>query len=156
MGKSTSAQMLARNHGYVYYEADCFGGLKNPFVPLDVADPSMAMLQQKVLKGPGMKERQAMMGGVRDVWSDMLQGKDYDRELFADFFRLMAGDILSQKRRIGGDWAIAMVLMTAHIRDLLRSSVPTETSVKTLRQQTPLQFVRKDGDGVSNDLVPFQ
>ena len=156
MGKSTSAQMLARNHGYVYYEADCFGGLKNPFVPLDVADPSMAMLQQKVLKGPGMKERQAMMGGVRDVWSDMLQGKDYDRELFADFFRLMAGDILSQKRRIGGDWAIAMVLMTAHIRALLRSSVPTETSVKTLRQQTPLQVVRKDGDGVSNDLVPFQ
>ena len=24
MGKSTSAQMLGRDHGYVYYEADCF------------------------------------------------------------------------------------------------------------------------------------
>ena len=30
MGKSTSAQILGREHGYVYYEADCFGGLKNP------------------------------------------------------------------------------------------------------------------------------
>ena len=122
MGKSTSAQMLARNQGYVYYEADCFGGLKNPFVPLDVSDPSMAQMNQKVLKGPGMKERQKLMGGVRDVWSDMLQGKDYDRDLFAEFYRQMAEDILSQKRRIGGDWAIAMVLMTADIRALLRSS----------------------------------
>ena len=120
MGKSTSAQMLARNDGYVYYEADCFGGLKNPFVPLDVSDPSMAQMHQKVLKGPGVKERQGMMGGVRDVWSDMLQGKEYDRELFAEFYCQMAGDILRQKERIGGDWAIAMVLMTAHIRAVLR------------------------------------
>ena len=28
MGKSTTAQILARNHGFVYYEADCFGSLK--------------------------------------------------------------------------------------------------------------------------------
>ena len=121
MGKSTSAQLLARDHGYVYYEADCFAALKNPFVPLTVADPSMAQMHQKVLKGPGMKERQAMMGGVRDVWSDMLQGKDYDRELFNEFYTVMARDLLSQKERIGGDWAIAMVLMTADIRALLRS-----------------------------------
>ena len=125
MGKSTSAQLLARSEGYVYYEADCFAALKNPFVPLDVADPSMAQMHQKVLKGPGMKERQGMMGGVRDVWSDMLQGKIYDKDLFAHFYRLMARDILSQKERIGGDWAIAMVLMTAQIRALLRSGTTT-------------------------------
>merc|ERR1719204_1948885 len=35
MGKSTSAQILARDHGYVYYEADAFGGMLNPFNPLD-------------------------------------------------------------------------------------------------------------------------
>ena len=80
----------------------------------------MAQMHQKVLKGPGMKERQAMMGGVRDVWSDMLQGKDYDRQLFADFYRVLAQDILSQKERIGGDWAVAMVIMTAQIRAVLR------------------------------------
>ena len=27
-GKSTTAQCLARDHGYVYYEADCFASLK--------------------------------------------------------------------------------------------------------------------------------
>lgn len=42
MGKSTSAQILARNYDYVYYEADCFSALKNPFVPLNVDNPSMA------------------------------------------------------------------------------------------------------------------
>ena len=120
MGKSTSAQILARKYGYVYYEADCFGALKNPFVSLESDNPSLDQMHQKVLKGPGMKERQGMMGGVRDVWSDMLQGKDYDKDLFAQFYRLMARDILSQKERIGGDWAIAMVLMTAHIRAVLR------------------------------------
>ena len=44
MGKSTSAQILGRDHGYVYYEADCFGGLKNPYVPLNVDNPTMAQV----------------------------------------------------------------------------------------------------------------
>merc|ERR1719242_1750421 len=30
-GKSTSGQILGRDHGYVYYEADCFGMFANPF-----------------------------------------------------------------------------------------------------------------------------
>ena len=51
MGKSTSAQILARENGYVYYEADCFDKIKNPYVPLDAEDPSMAQIKQKPLKG---------------------------------------------------------------------------------------------------------
>ena len=50
MGKSTSAQLLARSQGYVYYEADCFASMKNPFVPLHVDNPSLAQLTQKPLK----------------------------------------------------------------------------------------------------------
>ena len=77
-------------------------------------------MHQKVLKGEGMKERQAMLKRVRGVWGDLLQGKDYDKNLFADFYRQMAADINSQRKRIGGDWAVAMVIMTADIRELLR------------------------------------
>lgn len=51
MGKSTSAQLLAREHGYVYYEADCFYGFRNPFIDLNVNNPSMAMVKQKNLNG---------------------------------------------------------------------------------------------------------
>ena len=54
MGKSTTAQILARSYDYVYYEADCFGSMKNPYIPLDVENPSMAQIHQKNLAGPGM------------------------------------------------------------------------------------------------------
>ena len=70
MGKSTSAQLLARKNGYVYYEADCFGQLKNPYIPLDVDNPTMAMLSQKKLKGPGMKKRQEL-----NKWANLYQNK---------------------------------------------------------------------------------
>ena len=51
MGKSTSAQYLAKDHGFVYYEADAFAHLRNPFVNLETDNPSMAITTQKVLKG---------------------------------------------------------------------------------------------------------
>ena len=49
-GKSTSGQLLGRNHGYVYYEADCFGMFANPFVDLHANDPSLEIARQKPLK----------------------------------------------------------------------------------------------------------
>ena len=51
MGKSTTAQLLGRYHGYVYYEGDCFNSLKNPFIDLNADDPTMAQVKQKTLKG---------------------------------------------------------------------------------------------------------
>ena len=57
MGKSTSAQLLARENDYVYYEADAFNMMLNPFNPLDSENPSVETLKQKVLKGPGAAER---------------------------------------------------------------------------------------------------
>ena len=120
MGKSTSAQLLARNHGYVYYEADCFMSFKNPYVPLDAANPSMAQMYQKVLKGPGMEERQAAVKKCQNVWGDLMAGNDYDKEIMLEFYRHMARDIAREKKRIGGDFAIAHVLLTAEIRAAIR------------------------------------
>ena len=51
LGKSTSAQMLGRDHGFVYYEADCFLHLKNPYIPLTAENPTLAQIRQKILKG---------------------------------------------------------------------------------------------------------
>jgi len=120
MGKSTSAQLLARNHGYVYYEADCFMAFKNPYVPLDVPNPSMAQMYQKTLKGSGMEERQAAVKKSQAVWGDLMAGNDYDREIMLEFYRHMAGDIASEKKRIGGDFAVAHVLLSAEVRAAMR------------------------------------
>ena len=49
-GKSTTGQLLAKNHGYVYFEADCFMNLVNPYIPLDAAEPSLAQMNQKGVK----------------------------------------------------------------------------------------------------------
>ena len=49
-GKSTTAQIFGRNHGYVYYEADCFVQKVSPFIDLNVADPSLSQLDQTPLK----------------------------------------------------------------------------------------------------------
>ena len=120
MGKSTSAQLLARSQGYVYYEADCFGALKNPYVPLDVDNPSLAQVTQKPLKGSGMEERKKVTQDCHTIWRDLMAGKDYDKEMFRKFYQMLAGNIKEEKKRIGGDWAIAHVLLTRELRDNMR------------------------------------
>ena len=50
VGKSTSAQYLAREKGWIYYEADCYSSSINPFVPLDVSEPTMEHMKQKPIK----------------------------------------------------------------------------------------------------------
>ena len=49
-GKSTSAQFLAREKGWIYYEADCFPKATDPFIPLDVPEPTMMQMKQKPIK----------------------------------------------------------------------------------------------------------
>ena len=114
MGKSTSAQILARNHGYVYYEADCFAILKNPYIPLDVDNPSLAQIQQATLKGPGMEERKVIIERFRNL------GFNYSGEVMMDYYQHLAADIAREKARVGGDWAVAAVLLKRENRDQLR------------------------------------
>ena len=120
MGESTSAQMLGRDHGYVYYEADCFASMKNPYVPLDVESPSMAQMKQKVLKGPGADARKELLGKVQDIWTDVMTGKDFDREMMKTYYTAMAEDIGAEKKRIGGDFAVAHVILLREVRDKMR------------------------------------
>ena len=49
-GKSTMAQIMSRDHGYVYYEADCFFMFVNPFVDPNIEEPTLMMSGQKPLK----------------------------------------------------------------------------------------------------------
>ena len=49
-GKSTTAQLMGRDAGYVYYEADCAMAFLNPFVPTNVDNPTLAAFQQMPLK----------------------------------------------------------------------------------------------------------
>ena len=47
-GKSTTAQLLAKNDEYVYFEVDCMANYLNPFVPPE--KPPEAPFSQKPVK----------------------------------------------------------------------------------------------------------
>ena len=68
LGKSTTAQLLSREHGYVYYEGDCFFRLRNPYIPPNVENPSLAATKQRRLVGEGTKERWAIVNAGTEVW----------------------------------------------------------------------------------------
>jgi len=124
LGKSTSAQLLGRNHGYVYYEGDCFGSCMNPYIPKDVDNPSMAQVNQRALKGEGVEKRIMICKGANDPFEKILKGEELDEEdkqKFYAFYACMCDDILSERKRIGGDWAIATVAFTRALRDHIRS-----------------------------------
>ena len=52
-GKSTTCQLMARKHDFVYYEADATMQFINPFVDLNVENPTVAAFAGKSLKVKG-------------------------------------------------------------------------------------------------------
>ena len=61
--------------GYVYYEADCFAAVKNPYIPPDVDNPSMAQVHQKPLFGTGANERRQIGDQAHKMFEDMMRGE---------------------------------------------------------------------------------
>merc|ERR1712123_54606 len=124
LGKSTTAQLLGRNHGYVYYEGDCFGNFVNPYIPLNADDPTMALVHQKPLKGEGAEKRAKICKEANDAFMMILNGEELgveEKKRFYAFYSCMCADILRERKRIGGDWAIATCAFTRVLRDHIRS-----------------------------------
>ena len=154
MGKSTSAQLLGRDHGYVYYEADCFKKISNPYVPLSVDNPSLAHVNQKVLRGPGAEERKAMIERTSSLWSDMMTG-EFSTELMLEFYEHLALDIRREKKRIGGDFAIAMFILKKeareHIRKILGSDLIIVNLSMSKEDRRERVLIRHPGDHATAD-----
>ena len=131
MGKSTSAQLLGRDHGYVYYEADCFSGLKNPYISLQLDNPTLAQMSQKILKGPGAEERKAMIQRTNLVQS-LMSGQELRTELILEFYEHLALDIRREKERIGGDFAIATFILKKEARDHIRKILGSDLIIVNL------------------------
>jgi len=124
-GKSTTGQMMGKESGYVYYEADCTMQGLNPFVPLDSENPTLAAFRQKPLKGI-TKEAIDDVRFVEKEMQKMTTGNfdDIDWSKAKPFLKNMAKDILVQKNRIGGDFAVAHAVMSREMRDHIRDVLP--------------------------------
>ena len=47
-------------------------------------------------------------------------GKEKDVELFKEYLDLLCEDIQREKSRLGGDWAVAMVVQHRVVREFIR------------------------------------
>ena len=55
------------------------------------------------------------------MWGPLLAGEEYDKEILRDYYAELCRDIAQQRRRVGGDWAVAHVVFSREIRDMMRS-----------------------------------
>merc|ERR1719491_2923384 len=121
-GKSTTAQLLGRHDDYVYYEADCTASFLNPFVPTDVENPTIAAFSQKPVKGLTREFIDEINEAKREF------GKRKPEEInfsdFKSFFGLIAKDVSVQKKRIGGNFAVAHAVNNQELREYIRQIVP--------------------------------
>jgi len=143
LGKSTTAQILSRDHGHVYYEGDCFFMARNPYIHPDVENPSTAILDQRKLLGEEAKMRREL-GSAADaqVESKMAEKKWSDFSVMESCYALMCKDILRERKRMGGHWAIATTLIDRQIRDYVRSQLGPELQIVVLDMSLEEQMKR--------------
>ena len=111
-GKSTTCQLLARKNDYVYYEADATMQLINPFVPIDAENPSLAQMFQKSLRGVPREDAEAILK-ISKEFEDMWKGEiDTFDEKVRPMLKIMCREIAKQKKRLGGDFAVAHAVVS--------------------------------------------
>ena len=124
LGKSTTAQLLGKDHGFVFYETDCFFALRNPYIPTDTDNPSLGITQQRKLVGEGMELRRKVAGDRRTQFGKAIKAREpgemVDLSGMEGGYRALCQDVARERSRIGGDWAVAGVLFNRQIRDFVR------------------------------------
>jgi len=152
LGKSTSAMLLGRNAGYVYYEADSFMNHMNPYVSTNVDEPSLAMMSQKFLKGIPQERIDCVATGL-NPFMDFIEGREYDLEKVCGFYSAMSKDIANEQKRIGGDFVIAQAVPTRKIRDFIRNQMGENLIFVVLhmtKEDQMERIIKRHGDANEN------
>ena len=144
LGKSTSAMLLGKNAGYVYYEADSFMNHMNPYVSTNSDEPSLAMMSQKFLKGIPQDRIDCVAAGL-GPFMDFIEGREYDLDNVCNFYGAMCKDIANEQKRIGGDFAIAQAVPTRKIRDFIRTKLGENLIFMVLHMSREDQMARIKG-----------
>jgi len=142
-GKSTTAQLLGRHDGYVYFEADAIASFLNPFVPTDVENPTIAAFRQKPLKGVS-REFIHDMSLIKSEFQKMQQGKfdEVDFNKLKSFFGAIAKTIDGQRKRVGGNFSVAHAVNSQEIRESVRQIIPDVIFITlTLTRETQRKII---------------
>ena len=90
---------------------------------------------QKPLSGPGCEERREAWDSVRGLWARIIRHEELAKgewERMERYYRLLCHNIASERRRIGGDWAVAGCLIHSKLREFVRASLGPEVLIVVL------------------------
>ena len=108
---------------FVYYEGDGFEDIRNPYVPLDVDNPTIyGNVNQRLLIGEGhaFEERKKILKNKNKNVIPFIFGKLCQNH--KDYYKTFADELKAERTRIGGNWAVAHTnLLVHHARDYFRS-----------------------------------
>jgi len=119
--KGETVSMLMLNDTASAEETDDF----KKYIPTDAVEPSLAVSKQKPLKGCSKERIKAAENGMPSMMK-MMARKEYDMEPILVFYSNMCQDILNERKRLGGDFAITQAVATKEMRDHIRAVLGPE------------------------------
>ena len=141
--KSAIALKLFQNEGFVFYKSNRgFDSFRNPY--------------------PNEKKRRWVRGWSKEKFEII---KVHNRQVhkgdaYAPFFKLLAKDVVSEKKKIGGDWIVTCAVPTRKLRDVIKKEcnatfivlTPSPEMLEKLSRKLPdpdyLMSLQKHFEGV--------
>ena len=120
---------MAKKNDFIFYEADAMLILVNPFVDINVDNVGKAFIHQKPLKvsdgsstswiynenllqGISRNDAETVLSAMK-AFENMARGQvEGIEEVFEPLLRIMCREIVKQKKRLGGDFAVAQAVMS--------------------------------------------
>jgi len=154
-GKSTTALLMGKENGFVFWEADCTMNGLNPFLPVDTEHATRALMQQPPLKGVSrelydsvvtiLKEFQKLSTGNFD---------DVNWELAKPFTYNVAKCIGEQKKRLGGNFVAAQAINSRDLRDVVRKVLPGSIFITlTLTKENQMKRIYERHGEASSEMI---
>ena len=86
----------------------------------------------------------------------MMKGLEFDEEVMARFFEFLCDDIKRERERIGGDWAVATLVNSRRLRDLVRARLGPDLTFVVLdmaREDLEERWRSRDGDDAAQRIM---
>ena len=84
------------------------------------------------------------------VFAEMAEGNLSNQELTFPFLKILGQDIASEKKKIGGDWVIAMALPTRQMREIIQSECSATFVIFNMDENTQRKRIGNYGTVFEN------
>merc|ERR1711874_291821 len=152
LGKTSTAKLLQKEEGFIYYEGDCFVFGLNPYV--GAAPKGTTAFGTKALSGISKERTDVCRTAVFDGYRKLLDGHNVDDQIWEDFYDLLCKDVLEERAKLGGKWVIAQAVYTRTARDIIRRKMGKDLILVVLEtEEKDLQVERLAKRSLGNEEV---